>query len=730
MGIVSYILFLIINGLVCGSSVTLAFLLLRGKVRDFMKLLIIVSLLVFSLITVSEILLGIVGWLNLQNLLIFHVLLFGAMVGVVMWYIWKNDVELGFEETFLKVDWMLVAAVFSPVVLIGATRFFNASLQVPIEYDNLAYHLPFVVQWMHSGNLMQVYYSAFAGPLGYYPSNFELLDLWAMLPFHSDLLVNMVNLPVAMITGVVLYAVSRNFNVSHKPALLVVALFYLLPVTLRQFGTPLVDLYFCLTFLYSIYFLQEYWKKHDFRMVLLFALSLGLFMGTKYLGIVYSVPLVILCAVLVLRFIKQPKQLGIHIGVLVAGLLLTGSFFYIRNWMDTGNPLFPTDVSVGGIHLFNGYEGINDNLVETSLASNIPSARSFQFFVEGVYLMIGLPGVLFTFGILGLIAQGLFSIPFIFSKDAKRRKKERQWLTITVLLLGLLAFYAIMYWISPYSFKDLLPNVRYALMFILIGLVGFGMVMTRFKSWQPFFFFASFFAIFHNFVYLILFPPLKILINERVVIDFDQVGEYLPYAILFGLLVYGIVLFVIHIRTALFQKKVIALLVVLLTGISFLGYVFFQGTSVIREQIRGTLYVSWYRKNIEWMSLLTAAEWIESKAPDARIAYTGFNMHYPFFGRSLLRDVSYININDCQGCTYKDYRNSPDSIRRDPDFDHWYANLKAAAKTYVVLKHVPSPHMYEYDWMKDHPDLFEEKFKMSDVYIFEVKNNGELRMEN
>ncbi len=726
MEIIPYILFIVINLFVVGSSIIMSFLGLGGKVTNFMKFLVMVSAFVFSLITVSEILLGAVGLLSLQWLLIFHFVFFVGLLLGVSYYIKEREIVLQFDEIFLKVDWMLVAAVFSPIVMIGIVRFFNATLQVPIEYDNLAYHLPFVVEWMHSGSLMEVYYSAFAGPLGYYPSNFELLDLWVMLPFHSDILVNLINIPVALVTGVVLYAVCRNFAVSHKPSLLVVALFFMLPVTLRQFGTPLVDLYFCMTFLYSIYFLQEYWKKHTWVYVLLFALSLGLFMGTKYLGVVYSIPLMLIAGGLILRFVKSPARLGKHLGVLVLGILLTGSFFYVRNWIDSGNPLFPTDVSIAGVQIFAGYDGITDNLVETSLASNIPSARSFQFFIEGIYLMIGAPGILFMVGILGLLAHGLLALVGSFSGKVEQRKDALATFLMAAVLVGLLAFYAIMYWISPYSFKDLLPNVRYALMFILIGLVAFGIVMTRFKAWQPFFFFASFFAIFHNIVYLILFPPLKILINERVVLDLDQVMAYLPFAGLFVLLVYGVILIIMHLRTALFQKSVATLLVLLSLSLSFLGFVFFQETAQARENLRGDLYISWYRKNREWMSLLHAVQWFDLNAMEARIAYTGFNMHYPFFGRNLIRDVDYININDCRGCAYKDFKDSPDSIRRDPNFDQWYANIKESGKTHVVVKRLLSPVMYEYDWMKDKPELFEERFSMGDVSIFEVRNVEEV----
>ncbi len=714
-----FVAFIILNLLVILTAFIITLRLDRYRIRSFLRTTVMVTLIVATLITCSVILLGMIGFLNFKATIIFHTVLAGtvfALWGIPAIRQWKNIFE---DEELVRPDWMLLASVFSPVAIIAFVRFFNAVFQVPVEYDNLAYHLPFVVDWMQKGHIWDVYYSAYAGPLGYYPSNFELFDLWVMLPFNSDLLVNMLNLPIFLILPLLLYKVARNFTVGHKASLLVVALFMVLPVTLRQLGTPLVDLYFCFTFLLSLFFYQEYRKSHSLVDIGLAGLALGLFMGTKYLGIIYALPLVLLYAITAL-WVERKRLSRFFLGALVFALTATatGGFWYIRNWIDSGNPIFPTEVTFMGNVIFGGYHNITQNLIDTSLATNIPAVHSIWYFFEGIFLMLGWPMTIMLLSALTLPLFSLFSVVWsFFHKDIDMKAQHRRYLIIYVLLILLAIFYAIGYWVSPYSFKDLLPNVRYAMMFILVTLLAYGLVMTRLKPLQPLFFFVSFACIFWNIVYLVLFPPLSMLINERVVVDFDQIVQLWPYALLFAVILYGIGLLIASIRFVFNHPKTLPILGMLALSIGFLSFLFFYDTRTVRESLRVPLYTEWYSKNLEWISLLSAAEWFNTNAPQASIAYTGFNMHYPFFGRELERKVEYINVNECLDCVYKDYKDSEESIRRDAVYQDWKNNLVAKKKDYIVLKR-GNFLMYELGWMKDHPENFTEVFRAEDVSIY------------
>ena len=689
------------------------------RIKDWTKALITATLFFYVVITLSLILLGSMQLLfpiyvySLQGITL---LIVGVCTLPRLLREWKY-VNIAPEQK--PIDWFRIFALFSPFLFLAFTRFFNATLQVPVEYDNLAYHLPFAVSWLQSHGIWDAYYSAFAGPLGYYPSNFELMDLWAMLPFHSDLFINLLNLPIFIILPFLLFKVARNFGIKEEPALLVVAFFLMMPVTLRQLGTPLVDLYFYVMFLIGIYFLQEYRRFKILGDVMLAGLALGLFVGTKYLGIVYVLPLMI--GFFIYVSISFGKKIGAALTtntLFFISTFLTGSFWYIRNWIDTGNPLFPTDVALFGKKIFEGYTGITENLINTSLMSNIPIGEPFQYFLERFFVMVG--GQMYFF-----IVAFLLMIPLIMWKIGESIRfphiRKRTLLRVLgySLITGAIVVYLFGYWFSPYSFKDLIPNVRYAMMFLLFCCFMLGIVMSEYTLLQPVFYLASFGSILYNFVYLIIFPPLSIRTNERLMLDFTQLGDFPIEATLFAALLLLCGVSIIVIKSMMKQWKYSVVFGLLLINIGFLSYIFFAKTTELRELKRADLYFTWYNKDQEWLHILDIAEWFNKNAPTASIAYTGFNFHYPLFGRDLERTVEYINVNTCAQCTYKDFKDKSHSIRSDANFDAWDKNLKAKNKEYVVIKN-QGENMFEYGWMNERPSQFQQVFMRGDVYVFKV----------
>lgn len=714
--------FLLIHCLVVGTSFILAIHLAGYHVRSWLKVMLTTSLLYFSLIIGSQVLLGMAGVLSFPNLIIVHIALFLYVFFMYGLYMIRNWNKLYTDEIFVKPDWLLLSTMFAPVLIVAFTRFFNATLQVPVEYDNLAYHLPFVVEWFHTGNLWQVYYSAYAGPLGYYPSNYELLALWNLFPFGNDLMLNLLNLPVFMLLPFALYYLARKLRVSHKPALMVVLLFLMLPVTLRQLGTPLVDLFFCYTFILGLIFLREYASSRRMRDLGLAGLALGLFAGTKYLGLVYSLPLIAFAiAWTVGIYRKQLSRAMRHIGVFIGSMLATGGFFYLRNLVDTGNPVFPTDVTVFGHTILKGYGNITGNLVETSLVNNVPVLKPFAYFFDRAFVMVGAPGILLMICLLTFLLVFLYYLVHAGITRHKNADKQRtELLVVSSIILLLMIFYTVGYWYSPYSYKDLIPNIRYAFMLILVAMLAMGMAVSRWKVLQPMFYLGGAIAVFYNFVSLILFPPLSILVNERVMLDFAQLSEYAFYTAIFGLVLYAVVLMIYFFRYSFGQRALLPVILVLGLCASSMSYVFLYDTRVVRESLRQMLYSAWYAKENEWLDLLEGAEWFNTYAPTAKIAYTGFNMHYPYFGRNLERQVDYVNINDCLQCRYKDYRDDPDSIRSNPNPDVWLRNLHAMQKEYIVVKDDQGQPGLEHIWINERPKLFTQVFHVGDVYIYSI----------
>lgn len=709
----NYGFFILANLLIGFNSYLLFCALNKFEKADFFKTIIGSSVIFFSQIIVFEILLGLFGVLNFFNLL--GVIL---IFSLVIFLLFRKKLRLFFcKNSFSKftIDRKFIfffVFVFSPVVVVLLIKFFNAAFQLPFEYDNVAYHLPFVVEWLTTGSLTKLYYSAFAGPIAYYPSNFELLDLFVILPFKNDFFVNLINLPFFVLFGVTLFSVLRKLNVSPYISVLSTAILFYMPVFLRQAGVPLVDLFFSFVFVVSIYFLIDLSKEgfsENRTSVILFGLSLGLFIGTKYLGIVYSVPLVLMFFLIVLKkngFIKNSL-------LFLGSVFLTGGFFYIRNWVNSGNPLFPVDVKIFGIQIFDGYPKMNELVSSTSLLASIRDVSSIKIFAKIFYFMTSISGYV-------LLISAFFGILFFAWHLVKRTNKSKELSSIFVFSI-LAVFYFILYLKAPYSYRDMTPNVRYSMMFLSCGVINFGILLhllnrSKYKIiatvscvFIPIILFYSLFS-------LVLFSPREILYNDKIILDFVILKQFSVYFVFLILSMIGFVIFCF-----LFKRKILHFLI----GVLLLGLLwnFVSFSSYQRELLGEYSYKNWYVSDYKLVNLLDVAFWLNKKDPTANIAYTGFNFHYHLYGRRFERSVDYVNINDCFSCRYVDFKYYSDSIRRNPSYDSWLLNLEKFKKDYVVV----DPEMmsqvknYEFGWMNENPGKFQLVYQVGDAYLFKIK---------
>lgn len=726
----SFAHFFFINVLLFFNGVIFGLHLKRYEIRDSGKLFLAAVIFYFSEIVVLEIVLGVLNVLNYRNVCILGYLLFLFSAGLF----WKNRKRIKVirdDKKRSSISAFKFFALFTPLIFLFCIRAFNALLQIPFEYDNVAYHLPFVVEWLQTESLLKLYYSAFASPISYYPSNFELVDLWVMMPWRNDLLVNHLNFPLFLVMGLTIYKIARNFRTNKTIALTLVAWFFFMPVILRQAGVPLVDLFFIWTFAAGIYFIQEIWKiKSANRLnnepvtleILAFALSLGLFIGTKYLGIIYAPFLVVVLLHVLYRFryakVSPSKNIFLKECLLLfGGMFITGSFFYLRNWIEAGNPFFPASITLGSWTIFEGYKGMNERLVSTSLLGNVMSLETLKEFIYKFFLMTGWQGLVIFAVMFGLLVFGI-------SQFWNASKKSRSDMLSAFVLLGGSLIYFYLYVRSPYSYRDLIPNVRYAFPFLLLGILSIGFLVSRWRFLRPLFYFGSFAFFTFSFLFLVIIPPQSIMDNDRFFLDFRIILSHLPLFFLFILCVGLLFLLVWTIVSQKFTVKNKAISALFLGVFSlYLSFEVINKTAVEREKLITYFYTAWYAKDPKLQGLMDSAVWLNENAHDEHIAYSGFNFHYHLFGRNLERKVDYVNINDCLECRYVDFKRAPNSIRTNPSYKNWLSNLQQKNKKYLVIQPTITPDVrnYEFEWANEHPEVFKKVFESKGSYVFEIR---------
>lgn len=258
----------------------------------------------------------------------------------------------------LLADWRPVeAGLLAAVVAAIGTLMWLAVGRDGFAYDSISFHLYFPASWMHSGRLEIVPMVFGDVAPAYNPSNVELIVHLLMAPLQSDYLANCSQIPFALVAVLAIYATARGFQASRSAALCGSLLFLLIPGVWSQSKAAMVDLAVGALFLASLSFLLRLWRAPSRIDVLALCAAWGLFIGSKYVALPFSFPLfVILGAVLWRHRRKLPHLRGLIGWLAVSGtiVLATGGFWYVRNFLDTGNPIFPLHVNLLGLWQLDG----------------------------------------------------------------------------------------------------------------------------------------------------------------------------------------------------------------------------------------------------------------------------------------------------------------------------------------------------------------------------------------
>jgi hypothetical protein len=212
-------------------------------------------------------------------------------------------------------------------------------------YDAVSYHLYFPARWLQAHRLLIVPTPFSDEAQAYQPGNGELWFLWLMLPFHGDFLARIGQMPFYLLGAAVSYLLALRCGVSRFQALYAPTLFLMAPPIAEQAVGANVDLIAAVMFVAAIYFSVVAIDSDRPRDWAMWGIATGLFVGTKYLAVVYA-PVLVIAAML--RGIRPRALWGLP------GILALGAPWYVRNWLVAGSPLYPATLTIGGLTLGRG----------------------------------------------------------------------------------------------------------------------------------------------------------------------------------------------------------------------------------------------------------------------------------------------------------------------------------------------------------------------------------------
>ena len=246
---------------------------------------------------------------------------------------------------------LTLAGIGVVVLVIVVLAFLAGSARTAIEgNDYLTFTMPNLGRWIQTGS---VWMSNQFTPLiqtSTYPNNGDLILLSGLLPWHDDALVRLVNLPLYVLLGAGVYALGRELGARRSASALMAALVLAIQdVSLPALADVKPDTFMLATLAVGMLFLVRHRRTRARSDLLLAGLGLGLAFGARWYGISTVVAVFVVWIGAELVGGRGVRALAADAGWLGAMVLAWGGFWLVRNWVVTGNPIYPVNVPALGL---------------------------------------------------------------------------------------------------------------------------------------------------------------------------------------------------------------------------------------------------------------------------------------------------------------------------------------------------------------------------------------------
>ncbi len=407
-----------------------------------------------------------------------------------------KDKELLKTLAFLKNlrRWQIPFLSFLGIAVVTYLILWAAAYVMPdLSFDGNAYHIPAISMWDARGYIYWVNTNFLEPLINGYPKGAELVSYILVKAFSNSILntVNLIFLPIG-IFGIAYLA--RSLGAGRLLSLCAGAAFLLIPVNINQSTTTYVDSAYASCAVGLIATLVHLSKKRlsNWNGIFTFGAVMGLSLSTKSTGIALSGIAMLALAGLWIKDLFfpvsaletkiQPINLGKKIYRILAPLVAIGliaiaggGYWYVRNYIMTGTPLYPVGITILGKTIFPGVsisQAISENsntLPQLQIMS--PVIRVFFDWAQGIKAWplsikgydsrdAGL-GFLWLFACIPSLGMSIFSYPKL--TPAQKR-----------ILLTLFGVTGLAFLITPLNWW-----ARYTIWIYVLGLPCFAFVLSK-----------------------------------------------------------------------------------------------------------------------------------------------------------------------------------------------------------------------------------------------------------
>ena len=360
------------------------------------------------------------------------------------------------------VSWAIVAFV-AAILGVAVVAEITIGLRTPAEdVDSLTFQLPNIGHWIQEKSFWSVNQFIPLQAHGNYPNNGDLMFLAVMLPFDSDALIRVVDVPFYLLAMLSIYAIGCEIRAPRAAAALAGLVFGALPIVhLATFSGAKTDPIFYAAFGAAVLFMLRYLRLGQTSELVLAGVGLGIAFGTKWYGVTSAA---IVIGAFAVALLVQRRGVGAMLrggGVLVGLTGLFGAIWLIRNWTDSDTPLFPQGVPL----LADAPRDYHRACVGFSITDYLGKPDILREYIQpAAREMLGLSGA--------LLVVAWFGATF----TALRARRRGEPMLVVGLLVGMTAALTLAWAVTPYTALGLPdrpsvagPNMRYLVPGLMCG---------------------------------------------------------------------------------------------------------------------------------------------------------------------------------------------------------------------------------------------------------------------
>lgn len=292
----------------------------------------------------------------------------GALLGLAAWF-WLQPGQPEPGRDARRWEKWVFGGLCVLLGLVYLALWYVAYLTPDLTCDGTAYHIPTISLWAHQGYIYWIDPNFQLETLvNGYPKAVELTGFVLIRATGLSELANTLNLIFLPLGVLSLTSLARSLGASKPLALFAGCLWVLIPVNLFQATTAYIDSAYgslAIAFIAMLVAVQQQLRAGQalrWRLVPALGSVAGLTLAAKgSAGLLVGAGfLVLLTAALLSRILAGAADRGLFwraiLVALTAGViaLAVGGFWYVRNYVKTGTPLYPVGLKVGGQVIFPG----------------------------------------------------------------------------------------------------------------------------------------------------------------------------------------------------------------------------------------------------------------------------------------------------------------------------------------------------------------------------------------